>query len=277
MPIPTGDCDVTQMTGWRVVDGDYAAWVEGDDVDVGIPGGLLYEGDNEVYWRGDDGEMLFNLASIDSPAEETHTNLLTGTDEGGEVWSSWLTFESPGCWQISAEQGDNRVDATVVVYPAACQPDSFDLEDCPVPPYALYWNPDRSAPAGCDVTTVASLMTGFIDAVNRRDVEAALAFFPDRDQESDIDTTGLQWYSIEKMVAYNPAELRTLLAALIAEGEQLRLLQLGVYWGSWRGDAEFHVVLTRETDELVRYRMEGKAAANCEFGHLYVFSVGHRP
>jgi hypothetical protein len=263
------------MTGWGFVDRVYAAWVEGDGVDLGIPGGLLYEGNNPVLWRGDDGEMQFNLASIERPIEETHATMLTGTDEGGQVWSSWLTFESPGCWQISAEQGDNRVDATVVVYPTACRQDSFDLEDCPVPPYSLYWEPEQSTPTDCDVTTVASLMTGFIDAVNRHDVESAVAFFPDRDQDTDIDTTGLRWFSLEKMVAGNPAELRSLLAALIDEGEQLRLLHLGVHW-DWQGGATFHVVMTRETDDLLRYQIEGKAAANCELGRLYVFSAGRQ-
>ncbi len=276
MPVPDGGCDVTPMTGLGLVDGVYTAWIEGNGVVIGVPGGLLYEGNNPVFWRGDDGEMQFYIASIERPEEETQTDLAAGTDEGGQVWSSWLTFESAGCWQVSAEQGDKRVDATVVVYPAACRSDSFDLKDCPVPPYALYWDPDRSAPVGCDLMTVASMMTGFIDALNRGDVESALAFFPEREQETDADSTGLQWYSLEKMVADNPAELRSLLATLIDEGEQLRLLHLGVLW-DWQGGATFHVVITRETDALVRYQMEGKAAANCELGHLYLFSVGRQP
>jgi len=37
------------------------------------------------------------------------------------------------------------------------------------------------------------------------------------------------------------------------------------------------VLMTRETDELLRYRIEGKAAVNCELEHLYVFSAGRQP
>ena len=119
-------------------------------------------------------------------------------------------------------------------------------------------------------------MPAFAPIFVTTDVELALAFFPDSEQETDADSTGLQWYSLEKMVADNPAELRSLLATLIDEGEQLRLLHLGVLW-DWQGGATFHVVITRETDALVRYQMEGKAAANCELGHLYLFSVGRQP
>jgi hypothetical protein len=63
---------------------------------------------------------------------------------------------------------------------------------------------------------------------------------------------------------------------LIDNGEQLRLLLLDVGWG-WRGSADFHVILTRETDDLVRYRIEGKAAVNCELGHVYLFSASRQP
>ena len=52
MPIPNGDCDVTQMTGLGLVDGDYAACVEGNGVDIGVPGGLLYDGNNPAVFPG---------------------------------------------------------------------------------------------------------------------------------------------------------------------------------------------------------------------------------
>ena len=78
------------------------------------------------------------------------------------------------------------------------------------------------------------------------------------------------------MVAHDPEELRALLAALIDSGEQLRLLRLDVGWG-WQGSAEFGVQMTRETGDLARYRIEGKAGMNCELGRLYLFSAARQP
>jgi hypothetical protein len=273
MPFPDTGCNVTPMTGWRVIDRNHAAWLEGDGIDLGIPGGLLYEGENSVFLQGDGGAIRFNLAPVDGSSQEPQSTPVPDPNDDSHVY---VTFETPGCWRISSEQGANRVDATVAVYQEACRPESFDVELCPTPPYALNWNPDRAAPAGCDLTAVAGVITGFIDAVNRADVDAALAYFPERDDESDIDTTGLRWFSLEKMVANDPVELRPLLAALIGGSEQLRLLRLDVGWG-WDGGAHFGVEMTRETDELLRYRIEGKGAVNCELGQLYVFSAIRQP
>jgi hypothetical protein len=275
MVFPDSGCDLTPMTGWRVVDGVPAAWMEGGGVAVGIPGGILYEGDNRLLWRGA-GEMQISAVSTDGSSPEIRATPVAGIDVEGHATTSYVTFESPGCWQISIEQGSNRFDATVAIFAEACRPEWFDHEDCPAPPYALYRHPEPSAPAGCDLAAVVGVITGFIDAVNRADVDAALAYFPERDGGTDIDTTGLRWFSLEKMVADDPVALRPLLARLIDGGEQLRLLRLDLSWG-WDGGAHFGVEMTRETDELVRYRIEGKGAINCELGQMYLLSAIRQP
>jgi hypothetical protein len=276
MPVPSDDCDVTRLTGWRVVEGIQAAWIEGDGIDIGVPGGLLYEGENRLLLRGGDGLIEVSVAPIDRSLPDRLATPVAGIAIERHAASSYVTFESPGCWRIGVEWGDSRVNATVAVHPAACRLDAFDLATCPDPPYALHWNPDASAPAGCDLMAVAGVITGFVDAVNRADLDAALAFFPERDGESDIDTTGLRWFSLEKMVANDPGGLRPLLAALIDGGEQLRLLRIDLGWG-WDGDVQFGIQMTRETDELLRYQIEGKGAINCELGQIYLFSAIRQP
>ncbi len=278
LPFPTDDgCDVTPMTSWHNRAEYLAAWLNGVGLSAGLHDGLLYEGDNTLLWLAEgsgDLQITAELTDSTSSAFDLTADEATAGD-GTPVWTSSLAFASPGCWQISAEQGSNRLDATVRVYPAACRPDAFDPVNCSDPPFVLNWNPERTPPAGCDISAIAGIVTGFIEVLNGGDLEATLAFFPDRDQANDLDTTGLRWFSIQRSVANSPDDLRSVIADLQANGERLRLLRLDVVWG-WDGGASLGLVMTRETNELEPHEIEGKAGINCELRQFYVMSAARQ-
>lgn len=169
---------------------------------------------------------------------------------------------------------DPAWNATVASYPAGCRPDEPESSSCATAPFVLVRNTERTPSAGCDVDAVVAIVTGFLAALNGGDLEATLAYFPNRAQENDIDSTGLQWFSIDGTVADTPEDLRTLIANLQANGVHLRLLRLDVTWSSWRDTAEMGVEMIRTTNDQPWTRLAGKAGINCELGQFFVLNVG---
>ena len=165
-------------------------------------------------------------------------------------------------------------EATVSSYPAGCRAGDTRSSICATAPFVLVRNTEMTPLAGCEVDTVVEIVTGFLAALNSGDLEATLAYFPARAQETDIDSTGLQWVSIQETVAYTPDELRTLIADLQSNGAHLRLLRLDVTWSSWRDTAEMGVEMIGTNNDRPRIKLAGKAGINCELGQFFVLTAG---
>jgi hypothetical protein len=108
--------------------------LEGDGLTLGQDIGLLFEGQNTVYWIAGPNVPLADAVrgaiavtsthALDPEAEiqleiGSQLTVATGFAEEGmwRAWSSTVTFPSPGCWTLSASIGPHSLDTVVYVYP----------------------------------------------------------------------------------------------------------------------------------------------------------------
>jgi len=131
-------------------------------------------------------------------------------------------------------------------------------------------------PAACDLTVVSRIVTDFLAAFNRGDMNALISTFPTVAAYPYADQPGFQWYSVTDLnghfVTYDPAELPAYFAARHRHHEHLALLRLEVA-ASWHPGVDIVYRLTREADDLPPHEMSGKGAVDCAEETIFVWSM----
>lgn len=130
-------------TGWSGPE-DRAAqfnpyfWIDGDGVSVRSRDGLLWDGqDDELEWTAaSDADLALSGHALNDPSATLRATVTRRADQAGSYWASSIVFPAPGCWTVTASAGDDRLDATVYVYPSDCRPqeEGQSATPCAAPP-----------------------------------------------------------------------------------------------------------------------------------------------
>lgn len=148
----TDDCPITPWTGPEIPTGTepyYWLGIEDDDTVVARhPTGVLYESRdvdaNVMVWYADEAsDLTISGQYRDDPSLTLRATVSQTVDATGETWTTQLVFPVAGCWDVTAQAGNQAATFTVYVYPADCRREWQDVSA------ALFQGRDIATPAGC--------------------------------------------------------------------------------------------------------------------------------
>lgn len=156
----------------------------------------------------------------------------------------------------------------------------------PWPSLQLRVRDDSPLPAGCTVQMVVDVLLGFIDAFNRGDTEAAIAYFPIEEgfiSEPNAPTL-FSWFAVgggpdtfnPGFIAHNREELRPYLTERHAQRERLYLLQVDM-GGAWDGKVHYTFDVMRQADDIPTHEAGGKGIADCDQSKIILWNLSDRP
>jgi hypothetical protein len=120
--------------GWS-----YSYFLDGSGISLNTWLGLLYEGENTVYWLQrtyQPQDIVYNAARLDGESAPAtfrfdERSTIPDDNEGQNliVQRATITFPTPGCWRITVSAQDTSLRQTVYVYPAGTR----EPDDTPAP------------------------------------------------------------------------------------------------------------------------------------------------
>lgn len=120
-PLPA-TCRVSTWDGPRRTGqgADYAFFIDGNGIALRSADSIYAAGENELQWlTGSEQEMTLTGLRLDAPGtiEDVVPYFMIPGNGYPDFWMTSLTFPHAGCWQLTATSGDNRLTATMYVFP----------------------------------------------------------------------------------------------------------------------------------------------------------------
>lgn len=102
-----------------------ARWLRGSGIAAGSVAGAFYQGSGLIWWELDQRAPLTVTGHLVTDSARSVSVLTDLSGSLSTVYATSVSFPDPGCWQLQAQAGGQRFQATVYVYPKACRPPSM--------------------------------------------------------------------------------------------------------------------------------------------------------